>query len=86
MYKKISKPFRFVTDEATPSLPNFLPYFAFGNRHRLYCVNNSETPCYTEFMNLVECMKDKKNEMTVKCWPQYEKLIKCLRFHGVDSR
>ena len=56
--------------------------FSLVNFHNFSTTTESGTPCYTEFMKLVECINKK---IEVQCWTQYQDLIKCLRSNGFDK-
>lgn len=73
------KKLRLVTEELHASyVPN-----AFQRLNILYTdMSGNNPPCYTEFMNLMDCMS---NKPTSECIPHYLKLIHCLRTQGFDT-
>ena len=57
--------------------------------HPLYAEMNGNTPCYYEFMNLMECINsnnNKTNNTSMLCLPKYYKLLECIKENGLNFK
>ena len=55
----------------------FHPYY--------YDMTGNNIPCYKEYMRLIECLKNNKNEKKLMCKIKYYDLINCLKKNGLNN-